>query len=136
MGKLENTDAEKRRGGLAGKVRGAWEEARAMGLRGAVGAARSDPERTARSALEQLEQEHRLQRAELGRSQAVGAGTVEEDVAREYEHQMTGVKGEARSDAATERQWVQDAFQAMHRPETVQMPTRTPELDRGVSFER
>ena len=48
-----------RRGGFGRKLRGAWKEARALGLRAAVGAVRSDPAELKRLAMAKLERGHR-----------------------------------------------------------------------------
>ena len=65
--RLRQVTAEKRGGGFGRKMRRAWKEARSMGVRSAIGAARTDPAEAEREALAKLEQEHRLERAELGR---------------------------------------------------------------------
>ena len=47
-----------RRGGFGRKLRGAWKEARALGVRAAVGAVRSDPAELKRLAMAKLERGH------------------------------------------------------------------------------
>ena len=53
-----------RRGGFGRKLRGAWKEARALGLRAAVGAVRSDPAELKRLAMAKLEHEADIARVQ------------------------------------------------------------------------
>ena len=104
-----------------------------MGVRSAIGAARTDPAEAEREALAKLEQEHRLERARLGRQQRAGAGGVEEQLAEQYQDRMGEADRAAWSDAATERH--QEL--AASRPQMPQqMPDRGPDRDRGGGFER
>ena len=128
----QGTD-EKRGGGFGRKMRRAWKEARSMGVRSAIGAARTDPAEAEREALAKLEQEHRLERAELGRQQSVGAGGVEEQLAEQYQERMGEADRAAWSDAATERH---QELAAQRRQMPQQMPDRGPDRDRGGGFER
>ena len=128
----QGTD-EKRGGGFGRKMRRAWKEARSMGVRSAIGAARTDPAEAEREALAKLEQEHRLERARLGRQQSAGAGGVEEQLAEQYQDRMGEADRAAWSDAATERH---QELAAQRRQMPQQMPDRGPDRDRGGGFER
>lgn len=127
--RLDQVPADERRG-FGAKIRSAWQEARAMGVREAVGAARIDPAEIERAALRKLENDHRLKRAELARSQASGHD-LEEQAAQQYDRQMRDVDREARHDAGLERR-----EELERRPRPVQKPERSPPLDRGGGWER
>ena len=66
-----------RRGGFGRKLRGAWKEARALGLRAAVGAVRSDPAELKRLAMAKLERGHWRARARIGQHHTYKAVAAE-----------------------------------------------------------
>ena len=129
---LQVTD-EKRGGGFGRKMRGAWKEVRSMGVRSAIGAARTDPAEAEREALAKLELEHRLERARLGRDQSWGAGGVERDLAEQYQERMGEADRGAGRDAAMERR---QNLAAARTQMPQQMPDQGPSRDRGGGFER
>ncbi len=128
--RLRQVTDEKRGGGFVQKMRGAWKEARSMGVRSAIGAARTDSAEAEREALAKLEQEHRFERAKLGRQQSVGAGGVEEELAEQYQERMGEADRGAGRDAATERR---EEFAASRPQMPPQMPDRGPDRDFGPS---
>ena len=127
----QGTDDEKRGGGFGRKMRDALKEVRSMGVRSAIGAARTDPAEAQREALEKLDQEHRLERAELVSQQSAGSAGVEEQLTEQYQKHMAEADRGARWDAMTEQQEL-----AASRPWTPQLPDRGPDRDRGGGFER
>ena len=66
-----------RRGGFGRKLRGAWKEARALGVRAAVGAVRSDPAELKRLAMAKLERGHWRARARIGQHHTYKAVAAE-----------------------------------------------------------
>ena len=106
-----------------------------MGVRSAIGAARTDPAEAEREALAKLEQEHRLERAELGRQQSVGAGGIEEDLAEQYQDRVGEADREAGRGAALE-QWQKRERYASRSPMSRPRPDRGPSRDRGGGPER
>ena len=110
--------------------RESWQEARALGIRRAIGAARIDPAEAERSALAKLEQAHRVERAELGRqhTSVTDRRTGEKDPAQQY-------RGDCHSNTlffeAVERRRVEAARPPPPRREPVRQPDRDPSRDRG-----
>ena len=133
--RLRQVTDEKRGGGFGRKMRRAWKEARSMGVRSAIGAARTDPAEAEREALAKLEQEHRLERARLGRQQSVGAGGLEEDLAEQYQDRVGEADREAGRGAALE-QWQERERYASRSPMSRPRPDRGPSRDRGGGPER
>ncbi|MDE0382831.1 MAG: relaxase/mobilization nuclease domain-containing protein [Defluviicoccus sp.] len=131
----QTPDGERRGGGLAGKMRGAWKEIRSMGVRGAVTAVRTDPAAVERRALQKLDRAHRLERARLARSHSRSEIIAEGELPRDqaYQRHMDEADREARQSAALERQWDLEA-QRQQMPR--QMPERGPTRDRGGGWER
>ena len=129
--KLDRPEEEKRRG-LGRRLRSAVREARASGIRDAVGALRGDPAELQRRALKQLEQEHRTERARIGRVHHRRGEGAEEQAGEVYRDALA----EARREAVSIVQGAERQAAARSRPPPT--PERTPERgpDRGVSFDR
>ena len=124
-------DQEERGGRFGGKLRRAWEEARELGVRGSIEAARRTPAEVQRRALEQLDQEHRLERARRGRWHTRLAVDAESDAGEVYFEAKGEARGEALQMAGQEQR---DREASRPRPQ-IQRP-RGPELDRGGGYER
>ena len=125
-GRLRGSPDERR--GFGRKLRGAWKEGRALGVRGAVGTLQSDPADLKRTALQKLEQEHRRVRALIGKSHTYKAADAENRAGHVYGR----ATGEAHQ-VALDMQAVERQEREADRPQ--QMPDRGPSRDRG-GFER
>ena len=124
-------EQEERGGRFGGKLRRAWEEAWELGVRGSIEAARRTPAEVQRRALEELDQEHRLDRARRGLWHTRLAVDAEIDAHKVFFE----AEGEARREALQMAgQEHRDREASRPRPQ-IQRP-RGPELDRGGGFER
>ena len=122
-----------RRGEFGRKLRGAWKEARALGLRAAVGAVRSDPADLKRLAMAKLERGHWRERAAIGKHHTHEAVGTELEAGHVYGR---GADVEAHR-AALGMQAVEEQEREASRPPPPQrMPDRGPSRDRGSGFER
>ena len=93
-----------RRGGFGRKLRGAWKEARALGLRAAVGAVRSDPAELKRLAMAKLERGHWRARARIGQHHTYKAVAAETEAGHVYGRADVEAHRAARGMQAVERQ--------------------------------
>ena len=121
-----------RRGGFGRKLRGAWKEARALGLRAAVGAVRSDPAELKRLAMAKLERGHWRARAQIGQHHTYEAVAAELEAGHVYGRADVEAHRAALGMQAVERQ----EREAARPPPPQRMPDRGPSRDRGGGFER
>ena len=121
-----------RRGGFGRKLRGAWKEARALGLRAAVGAVRSDPAELKRLAMAKLERGHWRARARIGQHHTYKAVAAETEAGHVYGRADVEAHRAALGMQAVERQ----EREAARPPPPQRMPDRGPSRDRGGGFER
>ena len=121
-----------RRGGFGRKLRGAWKEARALGLRAAVGAVRSDPAELKRLAMAKLERGHWRARARIGQHHTYKAVAAETEAGHVYGRADVEAHRAALGMQAVERQ----ERKAARPPPPQRMPDRGPSRDRGGGFER
>ena len=121
-----------RRGGFGRKLRGAWKEARALGLRAAVGAVRSDPAELKRLAMAKLERGHWRARARIGQHHTYKAVAAETEAGHVYGQADVEAHRAALGMQAVERQ----EREAARPPPPQRMPDRGPSRDRGGGWER
>ena len=121
-----------RRGGFGRKLRGAWKEARALGLRAAVGAVRSDPAELKRLAMAKLERGHWRARARIGQHHTYKAVAAETEAGHVYGRADVEAHRAALGMQAVERQ----EREAARPPPPQRMPDRGPSRDRGGGWER
>ena len=122
----------RRRGGFGRKLRGAWKEARALGVRAAVGAVRSDPAELKRLAMAKLERGHWRARARIGQHHTYEAVAAETEAGHVYGQATGEVHRAALGMQAVERQ----EREAARPPPPQRMPDRGPSRDRGGGWER
>ena len=121
-----------RRGGFGRKLRGAWKEAWALGVRAAVGAVRSDPAELKRLAMAKLERGHWRARARIGQHHTYKAVAAELEAGHVYGRADVEAHRAALGMQAVERQ----EREAARPPPPQRMPDRGPSRDRGGGFER